>query len=137
MIMPDFNDISQFEETEVSSQITAENSLEFFKACGIFYQGNAEIGQMAAALQGVKYSVQHLDQFKPIINKDPVRTPPYLVILLLTFLATRKCTQSISCTSAIFLHSYRPRPRELLLPDHRIKSRSPRDYLYVVSYDKS
>jgi hypothetical protein len=75
MTTTDFNDVSRFEETEVSSQITAEASADFFKECGIFYQANAEIGQRAAALQGVKYSVQHIDEFKAIIDKDQVSTP--------------------------------------------------------------
>lgn len=71
MAAPDFDDVSLFEETRISSLVTVDSALEFFQTYGIFYQADAEIGQIAAKLKGEKYSVHHINQFKPAIKKDP------------------------------------------------------------------
>jgi hypothetical protein len=74
MAVPDFVDISRFEDTQVSLTVGADSAAEFFETYGIYYQEDAEIGQIAAKLKGEKYSVQHIDLFKATIYKDAVST---------------------------------------------------------------
>jgi hypothetical protein len=63
---------SYFEKRRVSSMVSADSAAKFFETNGIFYEANAEIGQQAAALKRVKYSVQHLEWFNTLIRKDEV-----------------------------------------------------------------
>ncbi|KAI1370061.1 hypothetical protein F4677DRAFT_451772 [Hypoxylon crocopeplum] len=55
---------SLLEESQISLEITTEDAPEFVQTNGVFYQANAEIGGLVAALHGKALKLEHYDMFK-------------------------------------------------------------------------
>lgn len=75
MAPPSFDDVSLFEETQVSPIVSAGDAPDFFEKYGVFYQANAEIGKVAVALGSKALSGDDINPFKPILMKDLVSIP--------------------------------------------------------------
>lgn len=63
---------SLFEETRISSAVTADSALKFYEEHGIFYQANPEIGRLRREIRGRTQREKLFDAIKPIVLKDPV-----------------------------------------------------------------
>lgn len=57
--------VSPFEESQISSTVTADNAPTFFREHGIFYKADADIGRQAKALLYDK------EMRKALLMKDP------------------------------------------------------------------
>ena len=62
------------EQDQISSSVSAAESLQFFKEYGIFYQANATIGKLVEELdsQGLAWKSDVLSRYLPIILEDMV-----------------------------------------------------------------
>lgn len=72
MAPPGFDDVSIFDEAEVSSTISANDAPSFFEKYGVFYQADAEVGRSASLLAGRALSNDGLNDLKPLLQKDDV-----------------------------------------------------------------
>jgi len=72
MAPPGFDDVSIFDEVEVSSTVSANDAPEFFERYGVFYQASAEVGRSASSLAQRAVSNDDLNNLKPIFRKDDV-----------------------------------------------------------------
>ena len=59
-------DVSLFEESQISSTVTADDAPTFFKEHGVFYKADAEIGRQARVLG------RDSDMRTHMLMKDPV-----------------------------------------------------------------
>ena len=73
MALPGFDDTSLFENTQISPTVSAEAAPSFFEKYGVFYQANAEIGELATNLVTNKVSEKDISSFEPLLEKDAVR----------------------------------------------------------------
>lgn len=72
MASPDFQDVSIFRETEIPLSVSSDNALSFFQKSGIFYQEDAEAGNLANTLRFEKIMTHHMEQFRCILMGDSV-----------------------------------------------------------------
>jgi hypothetical protein len=59
-------DVSPFEESQISSRVTADDSMKFFQEYGVFYKADAEIARQAKSLR------HNNTILKEVLMKDPV-----------------------------------------------------------------
>ena len=59
-------DVSLFEESQISSTVTADDAPTFFTEHGVFYKADAEMGRYAKVLG------RNSDMRKQMLMKDPV-----------------------------------------------------------------
>jgi hypothetical protein len=62
-----------FESTCISSDITPENALAFYREHGIYYQENSTIGSLAESLGGQALTRDGMSEFFKLVEKDEVR----------------------------------------------------------------
>ena len=69
-----------FEESKISSSVSADESAQFLEEHGFFYQADAEIGRLVQELddKGFANGPEDLKSFWPALDKDPVSRQPSL-----------------------------------------------------------
>ncbi|EXA30780.1 hypothetical protein FOCG_16334 [Fusarium oxysporum f. sp. radicis-lycopersici 26381] len=63
-------DNTLFHETQISSTITLESALDFYREHGIYYQEDAEIGELAATLGREALGPKGVGNLIPLVLKD-------------------------------------------------------------------
>lgn len=65
-------DDTLFHKTRISSTVTQESALDFYREHGIYYQEDAEIGELAATLGNKALSLEGMADFISLALKDQV-----------------------------------------------------------------